>query len=175
MLFCSIPKNARICVLPLATALVSIGGFLASSNSVQADTPAQVQKAIQAACDRATFSYQQRNLAGYNAMFAPEFSAAAVTGRRTNFLQNQANAADAFANNKQTITARCTVSQVVLQGNKAKAILQWHYVSHHFRSASTPAYTITRDYQEQALWKKSSSGWQEVIGQMTHDVIDYQR
>lgn len=55
----------------------------------------------------------------------------------------------------------------------ARAVLRWHYVSRIGRSASVPAYTLTRDYEEQSVWKKSAGGWQERGMDMTRDTLTY--
>lgn len=141
----------------------------------RADTPAQVQKAIQAVCDHSVASTARRDLAGFMAMYAPDFTASNISGRKSNYRQIQAGVASTFARNDYHGVGHCTVSQVVPLGNQARALLHWHYTTVHTRSASAPAYTYTRDYVEQSVWKKLPNGWHETSSQMAHDVIDYRR
>ena len=96
-----------------------------------------------------------------------------VSGRKTNFRQNQAGIANAFAKDNLQASAVCTASQVVSQGSQARAVLHWHYVTRIVHGALP--YMITRNYQEQSLWKKTAGGWQEVSADMTHDTVDYRR
>lgn len=141
----------------------------------RADTPAQTQKAIQAVCDRASASVARRDLAGFMAMYAPDFTLRSVGGYRENFRQIQAGMANAFARDELHDVGHCTVIQVVPAGNQARVVLRWHYMDHRTRFASAPAYTFTRDYEEQSVWRKLPNGWHEASGQLTHDVIDYRR
>ncbi len=141
----------------------------------RADTPAQTQKAIQAICDRASASVARRDLAGFMAMYAPDFTLKNVVGRKSNYRQLQASMADVFARDDYHEAGHCTVSQVVPLGNQARALLHWHFTDRHARSASAPAYTYARDYVEESVWKKRPDGWHETSAQMTHDTIDHQR
>lgn len=141
----------------------------------RADTPAQTQKAIQAVCGHASASNNRRDLTGVIAMYALGFTASTVTGHKSNFRQLQANFAVAFARDNYHTVGHCTASQVVPLGNQARAVLQWRFTDRHARPASASAYTYTRDYVEQSIWKKRPAGWHETSGQMTHDIIDYRR
>jgi len=139
--------------LSASIVLVPCSIFLACPFTAQADTAAQARQAIQAVCDRAAAGYGRRDLSGSMTMFSPVFVLRNVTGRKVNFRQNQASVASAFASDEYSTVAHCTVSEVVPEGNQARAILHWHYITHHSRSASAPAYTIMRDYEERTIWK----------------------
>ncbi len=157
-------------------AVVSIAAALSSIAlcplAVQADTSAQTQKAIQAVCSRAATGYGKRDLSSFVAMYSPSFMVRNVAGRKANFRQNQAGLANLFAKNNLQAKAVCSVSQVIPQGSQARATLHWHYVT---QVQATTAYTVTRDYQEQSLWKKTAGGWQEVSADLTRDTIEYRR
>lgn len=139
--------------------------------AARADTSAQTQKAIQAVCSHAAASYGKRDLSGFITIYAPDFTVRSVSGRKSNFRQNIAGIANSFAKDNIRANAVCAVSQVIPQGNQARAVLHWHYISVH----SAPAYTLIRDYQEQSLWKKTASGWQETSGDMVSDALQYRR
>ncbi len=157
-----------VALLAVALSFIFLRPFTA-----RADTPAQTQKAIQAVCSRAAVSYQRRDLSGLIAMYAPNFTLTNVAGRKTNFRQSLAGIANLFARDNYKTTASCTASQVVTQGSQARVVLHWHYASRKLHAS--PAYTTTRDYQEQSLWKKTAAGWQEASADMVHDVVDYRR
>ncbi len=161
--------------LPVFVVLALAAGVLGPAPDASADTPAQARQAIQAACDRAATAYGARDLAGYMAMRSPTLALRDVQGRKGNFRGEQTGVAGLFARNNYTAAARCAVSQVALQGNQARAVLRWRYVTHFSRSASTPAYTIVRTYEEQTTWAKLPGGWREVAGDITHDTLDYKR
>ena len=154
---------------PPAFAVVSLLCLI----SARADTPAQAQKAIQAVCNRTAASYDRRDLSGFTALYAPDFTERSVPGRRSNRLQLVAGAASIFADSNEKSTSSCTVSQVVSQGKQAWAVLHWHHVTHSLRA--TPACTIIRDFQAQTAWKKTASGWQETSADVTRSISDYHR
>ncbi len=157
----------------IASTVAAFSFALLYPSTARADTPAQTQKAIQAVCSRTAASYAKRDLSSFIAMYSPSFTLRNVAGRSFNFRQNQADIANTFAKDNLRASAVCTVSQVVSQGSQAQAVLHWHYV---FRTKhGTLSYMVTRDYQEQSLWKKTAGGWQEVSADMTHDTVDYRR
>lgn len=141
----------------------------------RADTPAQVGQAIQAVCNRATASFGKRDLSGFIAMYSPALTVRSVPGHVTDFRQTQVGFANAFANPHYRGTAHGTVLQVVPQGNHARAVLRWHYVSRYTGSLPSQNFMIVRDYEEQSLWEKSSRGWVETVSNISHDVLDYRR
>ncbi len=164
----AMPARFFACLMSTFVFAVLLYPFLA-----RADTPAQTQKAIQAVCNCAAASYDRRDLSGFMALYAPNFTEKSVPGRKSNRLQLIAGAAIIFANNDEKPTSSCTVSQVVSQGNQAKAVLHWHHVTHSLRSAL--AYTVIRDFQAQTLWKKTAGGWLEASADVTRSIIDYRR
>jgi hypothetical protein len=137
------------------------------------DTPTQTQKAIQVVCNRAAASYDKRDLSGFTAIYATNFTDKSVLGPKSNRLQLVSGAALMFANANEKTTSSCTVSQVISRGNQAKAVLHWHHDTRSLRSV--PAYTITRDFQAQTLWKKTAGGWQEVSADVTRSTTEYRR
>lgn len=163
------------CALPASIVLALMAGDLIPAPTARADTPAQTRQAIQTVVERATASYGRRDLFGFLAMFSPNFVVRSVGGRKETFRREQAGIASLFARNDYTAAAHCTVSQVVLQGDQARAIMHWHYVTHFSRSAAAPAYTVVRDYEDQATWKKLPGGWREVAADQTHDTTDSKR
>jgi hypothetical protein len=154
--------------------LIALSSILFScSLKVQADTPAQTQKAIQVACNHAAASFDRRDLSGFVALYAPNFTEESVPGRKSNRLQLIAGTASFFANNNEKTTSSCTVSQVVLQGSQAKAILHWDHITRSLRLV--PAYTILRDVQVRTIWKKTAGSWQEASADVTRSVVEYRR
>lgn len=130
--------KARLAVMRAsAVVLLGISAFACPAKA-PADTPAQVQKAIQAVCDRAVASYGRRDLAGFMAIYSPDFVVSGVIGRKVGFRRNEANIANQFARNDYRGVGRCTVSEVLPDGSHARAMLHWHFTNHHSRSASPP-------------------------------------
>lgn len=172
MTFC-IP-NRRACPRNLSmSAVLALGAAaLIHSPSACADTPTQ---AIQAVCDRAAESYGRQDLAGFIAMYSPGYIVKSVEGHKANFRQVQSGMGIIFAKNGGKTTAHCTVSRVVVQGDQARAVMQWRYVILHSRSASAPAYTIIRGYEASSIWKKLAGGWKETSADVTHNFLDYRR
>ena len=156
-----------------ASIAVALSFIPLCSFTARADTPAQTQKAIQAVCNRAAASFDRRDLPGFIALYAPNFTEGSVPGRRSNRLQLIAGTASFFANNNEKMTSSCTVSQVVSQGNQARAVLHWHHVTHSLRLV--PAYTVVRDVQVQTLWRKTAGGWQEASADVTRSIVEYRR
>ena len=160
----------------LSAALIALLGTPTyPTHAAYADTPAQAQKAIQAACNRAAVSYARRDLSGFMGMYSPGYVSRTVTGRRGNFRQLQAGIARAFARENDSATARCVVSQVSAQGGVEGAVVRWHFVTRIGRTASAPAYTLVRDYEEQSVWNKSGGGWRQTSADMTRDTLTYRR
>ncbi len=161
-------KQNSLHLILLACAL----GALAPA--IHADTPAQARQAIQATCDRAAASYARRDLVGYMAIYSPDFSLRSVEGHKSAFRQVQSGMKIIFARNGTNTMSHCTVSQVVPQGDGARATVQWHYVVHRSRSASAPACTITRGYKAVAVWKKLPGGWKETSADVIrNDYLEY--
>lgn len=175
MVFCVPNGNGLRRALSVYIVLVLSPIFLTYLSTARADTPAQARQGIQAVCDRAAASYGRRNLSGFMAMYSPNCVLRNVVGRKENFRQNQAGIAEIFAGNGYSSTAHCTASQVIPQGNQARAVLRWHYITRHSRSASALAYTVVRDYEEHSVWKKLPGGWLEMAADMTRDTVDYRR
>ena len=163
----ALPSRASACFF-ITLGFISLCPFTA-----RADTPVQTQKAIQAICNRAAASFDRRDLSGFTALYAPDFTERSVPGRRSNRLQLIAGTASFFANPNERTTSSCRVSQAISQGNEARAVLQWHHVTHSL--SSFPAFTLTRDVQVQTLWKKTGGGWQEASADVTHSTTDYRR
>ncbi len=175
MFVCVLSSKALQRMLGASVVLLLGSAALICPAKARADTPAQVQKAIQAVCDHAAACTARRDLAGFMAMYAPNFMERNVGGYKENFRQVQAGAANAFARDNYPSMGHCTGSQVVPLGNQARAILRWHYTAHTLCSSSTAAYTYTRDYEEQSVWRKLPNGWHEIGAQITHDMSDYRR
>ena len=175
MIFRDLNKSCSFRPVAILNVLISIIVIGTSSELVQADTSAQVGRTIQTICNRASTSFGKRDLSGFMAMYSPSFTLTSIPGRVTNYRQTQAGVANAFADNHYSATVRCIVSQVFVQGNHAKAVLNWHYVSRYTSNSPSQRYEIRRDYEEQSLWEKSSRGWLEVASDITHDVLDYHR
>lgn len=175
MFVCVSESKALRRVLGVSAVLLLVLVPLTCPAKARADTPAQVQKAIQAVCDRASASVTRRDLAGFMAMYASGFKGSTVSGWKVDFRQVQAGSANTLAESNCRYVSHCMVSPVMLVGNQARTVLRWHYVEHHGRSASAPAYMYVRDDVEQTVWKKLPSGWHQTSSQVLRDVNDYRR
>ena len=112
-------KMNTLCYIMLPTFLLvlSLASFL-NPHVVHADTSTKLQKAIQAVCDRATTSYNQRSLSSFMEMFSRSLVTRNVSGRKFSLQQYQAEVSKDFATKNLTAIVHCTVSQVISQGNQ---------------------------------------------------------
>lgn len=143
--------------------------------AAHADTPAQTRQAIQRICDQHISSYQRGDTAGFMANRSPDFAERSTSGVTTTLRQEQAWQMKHITRKGLHNVIHCRISDVTLQGSRAKAVLHWEFITYHTRSSSAPAYTLKRNYDEQTTWQKLPQGWLEASADMTRDVIEYKR
>ncbi len=162
----------RQIVLPLP--LLAFG-LSVLAPAARADAPAQTRQAIQRICDHAVSSYQRGDAAGFMANRTPGFAERSTGGEITTLRQEKAWQMKHITRKGLHKVIHCRVSEVTIQGSRAKAVLHWEFITYHPRSSSAPAYTLTRKYDEQTTWQKSPQGWLEASADMTHDILEYKR
>lgn len=150
-------------------------GLSVLAPAARADIPAQARQAIQRICDHAASSYQRGDAAGFMASHSPSFVAKEVNGRTATLHQEQVWLTKSLTRKGLHKVIHCRVSELTLQGSRAKAILHWEFIVHHVSSSSAPAYTSKRNYDEQTIWQKSPQGWLETSADMTQDISEYKR
>ena len=140
----------------------------------RADTPQQVQKALQANANASIAALKRGDMKVYMSFQAPGMTLTNVAGQRVNLAQLRARQAQAMAHNR-TGDLRCTVTNVTVQENTAQATVTAHQSYRKAATATAPAWTYTRDYVEHDTCVRQGGKWLTTSIQLVRDVMAYSR